>query len=88
MIKGVNKQILEMTNPESPYFERIIFFVRPEGQAAKESRLNSEAARIASQAGKPPRVKGAVRRQLAGALYGLLGVGAGAALMFLMQHWV
>ena len=27
MIKGVNKQVLEVTNTENPYFEKIIFFV-------------------------------------------------------------
>ena len=30
MIKGVNKQVLEVTNTENPYFEKIIFFVKPE----------------------------------------------------------
>ncbi len=30
MIKGVNRQVLEITNTENPYFERIIFFVKPE----------------------------------------------------------
>ena len=26
MIKGVSKQVLEVTNPENPYFEKIVFF--------------------------------------------------------------
>ena len=30
MIKGVSKQILEVTNTDNPYFEKIIFFVKPE----------------------------------------------------------
>ena len=29
MIKGVSKQVLEVTNPENPYFEKIVFFVKP-----------------------------------------------------------
>lgn len=27
MIKGVNKQVLEVTNTENPYFEKIIFLL-------------------------------------------------------------
>lgn len=29
MLKGVNKLIVEINNPESDYFERAIFFVKP-----------------------------------------------------------
>ena len=28
MIKGVSKQILEVTNTDNPYFDKIIFFVK------------------------------------------------------------
>lgn len=27
MLKGVNKQVVEITNPESPYFEKVIFLL-------------------------------------------------------------
>jgi len=30
MLKGVNKLIIEVSNPESEFFERAIFFVKPE----------------------------------------------------------
>ncbi len=36
MIKGVNKQVLEITNTENPYFERIVFFVKPEYKGAEK----------------------------------------------------
>lgn len=29
MIKGVNKQIIEVNNPDSIYFERAVFYLRP-----------------------------------------------------------
>jgi len=29
MIKGVNKRIIEINNPESIYFEKAIFYLRP-----------------------------------------------------------
>lgn len=29
MIKGVNKKIIEINNPDSIYFERAVFYLRP-----------------------------------------------------------
>lgn len=29
MVKGVNKQIIEVNNPDSIYFEKAIFYLRP-----------------------------------------------------------
>jgi hypothetical protein len=29
MVKGVNKQIIEVNNPESIYFERAVFYLKP-----------------------------------------------------------
>ncbi len=54
MIKGVSKQVLEVTNPENPYFEKIVFFVKP--QYAREDRavLEREAHSLAARAGRPP----------------------------------
>ena len=43
MIKGVNKQVLEITNTENPYFERIVFFVKPEYKGADRAKLKKEA---------------------------------------------
>ena len=43
MIKGVNKQVLEVTNTENPYFERIVFFVKPEYQSGHAEKLKKEA---------------------------------------------
>ena len=30
MLKGVNKRIIEINNPQSLYFEKAIFYLRPE----------------------------------------------------------
>ena len=85
MIKGINKQILEVTNTESPYFEKIIFFVRPSSAAIGEKKLESEAQKIASQIKKPPRERKTVKQIAAGTIYLLLGLGAGCALTFLIS---
>ncbi len=85
MLKGVNKQILEITNTESPYFEKIIFFVRPSSQNVNRDKLESEAKKISVQTKtKPPRQRISFKRVLAVAGYSLMSAGAGVALTFLI----
>ena len=84
MIKGVSKQVLEVTNPENPYFEKIVFFVKP--QYAREDRavLEREAHSLAARAGRPPRVRRSRREKWHLALRCLLSALAGVALSFLI----
>ena len=88
MIKGINKQILEVTNTESPYFEKIIFFVRPSSSAVGEKTLEDEAKKITSQIKKPPKERKSFRQLAGGALYVFLGVGAGVAFSFLISGFL
>ena len=46
MIKGVNKQVLEVTNTENPYFEKIIFFVKPEYVNAEIKKRSASFGKI------------------------------------------
>jgi len=85
LIKGINKQILEVTNTESPYFEKIIFFVRPTSNPIGEKALENEAKKLASQVKKPPKERRTVKQLAKGAFYVFLGVGAGYALSFLIS---
>ena len=43
MLRGVNRQIIEVNDMQSPYFERAIFFVRPDCGEASEHRLHEQA---------------------------------------------
>ena len=61
MIRGVNKQIIEVSETNSRYFERALLFVRPEFIAADHDRLCAEAKRYISAMGQPPSIVG--RRQ-------------------------
>lgn len=88
MIKGVNKQILEVTNPESPYFEKIIFFVKPESQKLPEQSLKKEAEKISRDAKRPPKQKKTVKQIASTLLYIGLGIGAGIALTFLVNNFI
>ena len=50
MIKGVNRQIVEVNQTESDYFERIIFIVRPEYKSTCSSVLKNEADKLSKNA--------------------------------------
>ena len=84
MIKGVNKQILEVTNPESPYFEKIIFFVKPDGMRAEDEKLKAEAERFSNNSFKPPKTRRTKKELITTALCAVLGLGAGCALTVIM----
>ncbi len=88
MIKGVNKQILEVTNTENPYFERIIFFVKSEYKNEDRKKLQKEAEAVAAAAQKPPRTrisaKQVTRIIISSALFTL----AGFALSFLINTFI
>ncbi len=43
MIKGVNKKIVEINNPQSIYFEKAILYVRPDAYGVSERQLSKEA---------------------------------------------
>lgn len=88
MIKGVNKQILEVTNTDNPYFERIIFFVKPEYKNEDRALLEREAQTISKRAKKPPRIRRSKKQMLAIAMRCSLCVLAGVAITFLLNVFI
>ena len=56
MIRGVNKQIIEVGETGSRYFERALLFVRPEFMAADHEKLCAEAKRYIGSVGQPPNI--------------------------------
>ena len=57
MIKGVNSQVVEVRETGCDYFERIIFFVRPEYTSLSEGKIRERASLIAGGAPLPPPTK-------------------------------
>ncbi len=57
MIKGVNKQIIELTDTGNLYYEKAWLVVKPEYTAAQEQLLLSEARKILKGAGLPSTMK-------------------------------
>ena len=51
MIKGVNKQVVDVAEPDSAYFERVLFFVKPEFSGLGESALRRKADALLREAG-------------------------------------
>ncbi|MBQ8783666.1 MAG: hypothetical protein IJZ57_07850 [Clostridia bacterium] len=78
MLQGVNHQVVEVTRPECEYFERVIFFVKPEYSSVSEGTLRERAGKIAGEAGAPPPTKTRINRLASiGRLLLAAAVGAG-----------
>jgi hypothetical protein len=88
MIKGVNKQILEVTNTENPYFEKIIFFIKPQYKNEDSKKLESEAHSLISSAQKPPKIKYTRRQIFKAVMRFCLVLLAGGALSFLIGKFI
>lgn len=54
MIKGVNRQVVEISQTQCEYFEKVLFFIKPEYSAVSEGDLRERATIIAQSAGMPP----------------------------------
>lgn len=50
MIKGVNRQMIEVTHTGSPYFERAFLVVRADSSQPSEELLNRLAQKVVQQA--------------------------------------
>ena len=54
MLKGVNHRVVEIAQPESAYFERVLFFVKPEFSDTSESKLKTKADSFIRDTDSPP----------------------------------
>lgn len=54
MIKGINKQVLEVLEPSNDYFEKALFFVKPEYSGYSENKLKELAQNELKSIIKPP----------------------------------
>ena len=45
LLKGVNKRVIEINNPDGEYFERAILFVKPEKNETPPEKLSQLAKR-------------------------------------------
>lgn len=57
MIRGINRQVVEVKETGCEYFEKIMFFVKPEYAAVSEGKIRERAGMIAGSTEKPPTTK-------------------------------
>ena len=87
LLKGVNRQVVEVSQTESVYFERILFFVKPEYYGLGEAKLKEKASACVGETLRPPQAKKEkkFRRGLAMGLSAAGGAAITALAAFLMQ---
>ncbi|MDE6789113.1 MAG: hypothetical protein K2J47_07310 [Ruminococcus sp.] len=51
MVKGVNKKIIEVNNPDSIYFEKAVFYLRPEVHTLPDEIARREIDRYITSSG-------------------------------------
>ena len=51
MVKGVNKKIIEVNNPDSIYFEKAVFYLRPEVRTLPDEIARREIDRYITSSG-------------------------------------
>ncbi|MBQ7688295.1 MAG: hypothetical protein IJT27_03650 [Clostridia bacterium] len=86
MLKGVNRQVVEIPQPESDYFEKVILFVKPQYYGVGEAGLREKAAAVIKNTVKPP--AGRFDRKeirIASVLRLILAAASGAAIFALVQ---
>lgn len=62
MLKGVNRQVVEVVDTGSEYFERALFFVNPKYYGMTDGKLRERANTIVGAAGSPPASRGKGKR--------------------------
>ena len=88
MIKGVNHRVIEVLESDCEFFERVLFFVKPEYSALSEGTLRDRAKAMARSAGAPPPSKIAQSKLLTVAVLlcaAALGAGIAVALQLMMR---
>lgn len=76
MLKGVNRKVVEIHNPESPYFEKAVFYLKPNLTQVPMALLTAEAHHCLYPTAVPGRSGMQARKAL---LWALLLAGAAGA---------
>ena len=57
MVKGINRQVLEIIEPQCDYFERALFFVKPEYSNESDGKLRNQALKNIQNFKSVPRTR-------------------------------
>ena len=84
MIKGVNKKIIEINNPENLYFEKAVFYLKPEVLELPQQVAEDEIERYISKLGISDCLKQKKSRKVIAILLSMLLVVSSALLVFMI----
>lgn len=88
MIKGINRQVVEVRDTGNECFERILFFVKPEYAGLSEGKIREKAGLAAQGATPPPPTrikKNRLTEALKLTLCLLTGIAAGICLSLIIR---
>ena len=81
MIKGVNKKVVEITNRRSIYFDRAVFYLKPNMSLMPEKLLSREAEELIRELAPHSDKKTAVWKIITGISLGISAVSAAAVVL-------
>lgn len=83
MIKGVNKKVLEINNPQSIYFEKAVLYLKPNMKNVPEKLMKREAHNLIRSMSPSPSASAFIMKIV---LTVILSVSASAGLFYLIVH--
>ncbi len=87
MIKGINRQIIEVTDTGNTYFERALLVVRPSCVDCREEQLQQEARRMLQVVGGYSGLRKYRRRRMVHRVaWGFSGVALGVGLSWFLAQ--
>ena len=84
MIKGVNRQVVEVAETGSDYFEKALFFVNPRYYGMTDGKLREKAQTLMNAAGSPPKAKSISKRSKIGLVIEIAASAAAGAILTLI----
>ena len=89
MLRGINRQMIEIPHTDSPYFERALLVVRPGVDDAREDTLSAAAKELLQTAGSCSHLRRGRRRQLLARLVlALVSALLGGGVALLVCLWI
>lgn len=82
MLKGVNKRIIEINNPQSLYFEKAIFYLRPEVRELPAEIAQREVEKYIERTGIS-QAERSKRKEIRGIIMAVSGIILAVALIYL-----
>ena len=85
MLKGVNKRIIEINNPQSLYFEKAIFYLRPEVRELPAEIAQREVEKYIERTGIS-QAERSKRKKIRGIIMAVSGIILAVALIYLTAN--